>query len=140
MRKENIIRLDDDGEQKDFKIRQMGASQGERFFFKLIMLLGGQAKIEKLNDPNVIFNSLANQPYDKVQELLDELLSCVSRITDGIETQLTPENVDGFVENPMTLFRLRAEVFKANNFFQKLGQMQFGAFNAGSQPTIKRQV
>ena len=139
MRKESILRLDDDGEQKEFKIRQMGASQGERFFFKLILLLGGQAELEKLNDPMVIFNSLANQPYDKVQELLDDLLSCVSRVTDGIETQLTPANVDGFVESPMTLFRLRAEVFKANNFFQKLGQAQFGAFSAGSQPTIKRQ-
>ena len=139
MRKEDIIRLDDDGEQKDFKIRQMSASRGERFFFKLILLLGGQTEVEKLNDPMAIFGALANQPYDKVQELLDELLACVSRVTDGIETQLTPENVDGFIESPMTLFKLRAEVFKANNFFQKLGQAQFGGFNAGLQPTIKRQ-
>jgi hypothetical protein len=139
MRKESIVRLDDDGEQKEFKIRQMSASRGERFFYQLLLLLGADAKMEMFEDPGAIFAALASQPYDKVQALLDEMLSCVSRVTDGIETQLTPDNVDGFIESPITLFKLRAEVFKANNFFQKLGQTRFDGFNAGSPLTIKRQ-
>jgi hypothetical protein len=39
MRKESIVRLDDDGEQKEFKIRQMSASRGERFFYQLLLFL-----------------------------------------------------------------------------------------------------
>ena len=95
MRKESTVRLDDGGEQKEFKIRQMSASQGERFLFKLVMLLGGQTEIAKLNDPIAIFNALADKPYDRVEELLNDLLSCISRVNGGIETQLTPDNVDG---------------------------------------------
>lgn len=138
MRKESIVRLDDDGEQKEFKIRQMSASRGERFFYQLLLLLGADAKMEMFEDPSAIFAALASQPYDKVQILLDEMLSCVSRVTDGIETQLTPDNVDGFVESPITLFKLRAEVFKANNFFQRLGQKQSDDFNVDLPLTIKR--
>ena len=138
MRKENTVRMEDGGEQKEFKIRQMSASQGERFFFKLVMMLGGQTEIAKLNDPLAIFNALADKPYDKVQELLDDLLSCISRVNGGVETQLTPENVDGFIESPMTLLKLRAEVFKANNFFQRGGQPPLSEFSDISGPTIKR--
>ena len=139
MRKENIVSLEDDGEQKTFKIKQMSASRGERFFYKLLMLLGADAKVEMFDDPGAILGALAAQPFDKVQELLDEMLSCVSRVTDGIETQLTPDNVDGFIESPITLFKLRAEVFKANNFFQRLGQTRFDVSSADSPLTIKRQ-
>ena len=118
MRKENLVRLDDAGEQKDFKITQMSASRGERFFYKLILLLGGQTEVSKLSNPYALLESLANKPFERVQELLDEMLSCISRVNGGVETQLTPANVDAFVSSPMTLFKLRAEVVKANNFFQ----------------------
>ena len=118
MRKESLVRLEDDGEQKEFKIRQMSASRGERFFFKLLLLLGGDMEVSKLTDPYALLSSLADKPFERVEELLDDMLSCVSRVNGGVETQLTPENVDAFVSSPMTLFKLRAEVVKANNFFQ----------------------
>jgi hypothetical protein len=82
--------------------------------------------------------SLANKPFERVQELLDEMLSCISRVNGGVETQLTPDNVDGFIESPMTLFKLRAEVFKANNFFQNGVQTPFQDSSDGSV-LIKRQ-
>lgn len=138
MRKESIVRLDDAGEQKQFKITQMSASRGERFFYKLILLLGGQTEVSKLSDPYALMESLANKPFERVQELLDEMLSCISRVNGGVETQLTPDNVDGFIESPMTLFKLRAEVFKANNFFQSGVQTPFQDSSEGSV-LIKRQ-
>jgi hypothetical protein len=138
MRNESIVRLEDGGEQKEFKIRQMSATQGEQFFFKVVLLLGGQTEVSKFRDPIAVLNALAGKPYDKVQELLDNMLSCVSRVNGGVETQLTPDNVDGFIESPMTLLRLRAEVFKANNFFPKGGQPPLSVFNGTSSPTIKR--
>lgn len=119
MRKENLITIDDAGEQKQFKVRQMSAAQGERFLFKLILLLGGKSEVESLNNPLALLGALSDKPYEKVQELLDDMLSCLSRVNGGVETQLTPDNVDGFVESPMTLLKLRAEAVKANNFFQK---------------------
>ena len=121
MRKENLITVEDAGQQKQFKVRQMSATQGERFWFKLILLLGGKAEVESLNNPIALLGSLIDKPYERVQELLDELLSCIARVNGGVETQLTPENVDGFVESPMTLMRLRAEAIKCNNFFRQGG-------------------
>lgn len=138
MRKESIVRLDDDGEQKEFKITQMSASRGERFFYKLILLLGGQTEASKLSDPNAIMGALAEKPFDRVQELLDDMLSCVSRKNGNVETQLTPDNVDSFVSSPMTLLQLRGEVFKANNFFQNGVQTPLGDYR-GDSVTIKRQ-
>ena len=136
--KESIVRLEDGGETKEFKIRQMSASTGERFFFKLVLLLGGQTEVKKLQDPYALLASLSDKPYDKVQELLDDMLSCVSRMNGAVETQLTPETIDSFIDSPMTLLRLRAEVFKANNFFQRGGQPPFAGFSGDLQPTIKR--
>lgn len=138
MRKESIVRLDDAGEQKEFKIKQMSASRGERFFYKLILLLGGQTAVSKLTDPYALLSALADKPFERVEELLDEMLSCVSRVNGGVETQLTPDNVDGFIESPMTLFKLRAEVVKANNFFQNGVQTPFQDSSDGSV-LIKRQ-
>ena len=138
MRKENIVRMEDGGDTKEFKIRQMSASQGERFFFKLLLLLGGQTEAEKLNDPYALLGALADKPFEKVQELLDEMLTCMSRVKGGVETQLTPDNVDGFIESPMTLFKLRAEVFKSNSFFQSGGQAPSDVSNNDSAVTIKR--
>lgn len=138
MRKENLITVEDAGEQKQFKVRQMSAAQGERFLFKLILLLGGKAEVESLHNPLALLGSLSDKPYEKVQELLDELLSCIARVNGGVETQLTTDNVDGFVESPMTLLKLRAEAIKCNNFFQQGGVTPFDVSNA--ETLIKRKA
>lgn len=138
MRKESIVRIEDGGETKEFKVRQMSASQGERFLFKVILLVGGQAKAQLLKDPVALLGALADKPYDAVQELLDEMLSCASIIHGGVETQLNNSNVDGFIESSTTLLQLRGEVFKVNNFFPKGAQTPLNAFKDTSEPTIKR--
>lgn len=136
-RKETVITLTDGDEQKRFKIRQMPATKAERWIFKMILLLGGKANVQHLEDLSGLLEAVSNQPYEKVQELLDDLLSCVSRVHDGnIESQLTPENVDGFVEEMGTLMKLRVEAFKANNFFPKAGLGESTA--SPTQAMIKR--
>lgn len=140
MRKENIVTLLDGGQEKKFKIKQMSASQGERFLFKIMLLLGASTNTEKLTDASGFFDAISNKPYEKVQELLDILLSCVSRVHDGgIESQLTPENVDGFIEEMPTLLKLRGEAFSINNFFQGNG---LDALNklGGDNIAIKRKA
>jgi hypothetical protein len=138
MRKENLITIEDAGEQKQFKVRQMSAAQGERFLFKLILLLGGKAEVESLNNPLALLGSLSDKPYERVQELLDDMLSCLSRVNGGVETQLTPDNVDGFIESPMTLLKLRAEAIKCNNFFQQGGATPLEGFSG--ETLIKRKA
>ena len=146
-RKEKIINVIDGGVSKSFKIRQFSASQGERVKFKMMLLLGADTDISKLqsNDDNptalasTMLNAVANKPYEKVQELLDEVLSCISVVTDGgIETQLTPELVDGFIDESATLTKLRGEVIKFNNFFPQNGSSDSNESPAPSV-TIKRQ-
>lgn len=128
-RKEKIITVNDNGVAKNFKIRQFSATQGERVKFKMMLLLGADTDISKLQNvkeptamASAMLNAVANKPYEKIQELLDEVLSCISVVTDGdIETQLTPEIVDGFIEDSATLTKLRGEVIQFNNFFPQSG-------------------
>lgn len=126
MRKNQVVTLTDGGKQKNFKITQMSATKAEKTILKLILLLGGEDSIKNLDDltdfKNII-KALADQPYDKVQEILDALLSCVSSIKDGgIEFPLNATNVDDEIDDVKTLFMLRVEAFKLNNFFQQSEQ------------------
>jgi hypothetical protein len=126
MRKSQVVTLTDGGKQKNFKITQMSATKAENTILKLILLLGGEDSIKNLDDltdfKNII-KALADQPYDKVQEILDALLSCVSSIKDGgIEFPLNATNVDDEIDDVKTLFMLRVEAFKLNNFFQQSEQ------------------
>jgi hypothetical protein len=122
--KETVVTLEDGGQEKNFKIRQMPATKAERFIYKFVLLLGGNAELDKMGDDmGALFSAISHQPYEKVQELLDALISCVSiHYNDtNIEKQLTPENIDSYIEDMSTLMKLRAEAFKANNFFQQSG-------------------
>lgn len=132
MRKENIVRLMDGGEEKSFKVRQMSATRGERFVFKFVMLLGGEAEIERMADPYALLGALSSKPFERVQELLDELIGCISRVNGDVETQLTPDNADAFIEEPMTLMKLRVEAVKLNDFFHLGGQPPLDESNAAS--------
>lgn len=132
MRKENIVRLMDGGEEKSFKVRQMSATRGERFVFKFVMLLGGEAEIERMADPYALLGALSSKPFERVQELLDELIGCISRVNGGVETQLTPDNADAFIEEPTTLMKLRVEAVKLNDFFHLGGQPPLDESNDAS--------
>lgn len=131
MRKENTIRLTDGGEEKTFKVKQMSATRGERFVFKFVMLVGGD-EVENMTDPYALLGALSSKPFERVQELLDELIGCISRVNGGIETQLTPDNADAFIEEPMTLMKLRVEAIKLNDFFHLGGQPPLDESSAAS--------
>jgi hypothetical protein len=104
-----------------------------------VFALLGNADVTMLNTPDKLFGALANAPFDKVQDILDEMLYNISRMHDGnIETQLTPENVDSFVEDFTTLLKLRGEALKINNFFQRAGEINFGN-SKDAAVVIKRQ-
>ena len=145
-RKEIVITVDDGGESKKFKIRQFSATQGERVKFKMMLLLGADTDITAIQNSSeptkiagAMLNAVANKPYEKVQELLDEIISCICRVHDGgIESQLTPENADSFIDESATLTKLRGEVIKINNFFPQSGNSDLNESPAPAV-VIKRQ-
>ena len=137
MRKVVDWTCDDGGESLHFRIKQMSATQAERFTFKLLLLIGANGgKVE--GDFSALLGSLASAPYEKIQELLTELLSCCSIVKENVEVKLTEENVDGFISERNTLLQLRAEAFKANDFFQTSGLPVFG--QSQNPPDIKRKA
>ena len=133
MRKTMDWECADGAEMLHFRITQMPATQNERFTIKMFGLgmAGGAPKTEL-----GLMGVLANAPYEKVQELLDELLSCCEIVKDGIPVKLTPANVDGFITERNTLIKLRAQAFKHNDFFQTRGLTDLEVFPV--QADIKR--
>lgn len=131
MRKETVVEIVDAGEKKKFRIRQMAATESEKFTVKMLMLVGNVG-----TEDNAL-NRLSSVPYEKLQELMSALLECCSINVGGIETQLNEGNVDGFISERNTLMQLRIEAFKFNDFFQIAG---FGDFGKFLSPDIKRQA
>lgn len=136
MRKVVDWTCEDGGATLHFRIKQMSATQAERFTFKLLLLIGANGGKVQTGDLSSLLGSLASADYDKIQELLTELLSCCAIVKENVEVKLTEENVDGFISERNTLLQLRAEAFKANDFFQTRGLSVFG--ESPAQVDIKR--
>ena len=135
MRKIVDWQCEDGGETRHIRIKQMSATQAERFTFKLLLLIGANGGKVETGDLSSILGSLASAPYEKIQELLTELLSCCAIVKENVEVKLTEQNVDTYIESRNTLLQLRAEAFKTNDFFQTSG---LNVFAQSPAPDIKR--
>ena len=136
MRKVVDWTCEDGGVTLHFHIKQMSATQAERFTFKLLLLIGANGGKMATGDLSAILGSLSAAPYEKIQELLTDLLSCCSIVKENVDVKLTEENVDGFISERNTLLQLRAEAFKVNDFFQTSGLNVFEKSHV--QADIKR--
>ena len=144
MRKEKIITLTDNDNTLRFKIRQMPATEQEKFIFKVLLLLCGKELgdvniVELRKDPmkyikpSTIFSALQNLEYEKVEPLINMLMSCCYRINGNMEEQCTPETINGYVESFTTLLSLKQAALEVNfDFFVKDGNSQ----DTGSEPAI----
>lgn len=142
MRAEKSITINDGGKDKTFRIKQMSAVKAQRFFFKLILLIGGNASLSGGDEAwGNILSSVADKPYEKVDELINELISCCTAVLDDGKAfqQLSLSNADSFVEDMDTLMELQKEAFTINNFFGGKGMTGSGIFPGPEIPTIKRQ-
>ena len=124
MRKTTDIIIIENEKELHFRIKQMSATQSESWTYRLLMLLAQGACNKSINDLkdntdlSAVISLLGNVPFDKIEELLADLLKCCSIIKDNIEIPLNESNIDGFIEERNTLIKLRIEAFKYNNFFQ----------------------
>ena len=144
MRKEKVVTLNDNGNVLRFKVRQMPATEQEKFIFKVLLLLCGKelgdidiAKLRKnpmqYIKPAMIFSALQNLEYEKVEPLINMLLSCCYRINGNMEEQCTPETINGYVESFTTLLSLKQAALEVNfDFFGEDGNSPI----TSSEPAI----
>jgi hypothetical protein len=136
MRKEKIITLQDNGNTLRFKVRQMPATEQEKFIFKVLLLLCGKELGDvdvialrkdpmKYIKPSMIFSAMQNLEYEKIETLINMLLSCCYRINGNMEEQCTPETVNGYVESFWTLLSLKKAALEVSfDFFEEDGNSQ----------------
>ncbi len=131
MRKEIELSLTDRGKELCFILREMPATQLEKWLMRAVLLLSqSNRNAQSDTDDNALtygvhklfsqkgINALLDVDFEKAEPLIDELLTCVHRKIDSALMAVTPQNVDTFIEDVQTLFCLRMEVIKLNlDFF-----------------------
>lgn len=140
MRKTVEIEIKDRSEIRRFRITEMPATQGEVWFLKVVHLLTKAnfaalvetiikaraeakkaGKTDEKDDPKDTFNmetlksitaALSAVPMEDALPLWDELLGCCTRVDGGVDQVCSLSTVDGFIESPMTLMKLKMEAGK----------------------------
>lgn len=144
MRKEEIIELQDGDRTITFSVKQMSALKLERWMNRALILLAkasgqgkgklftmnqlksfmGESKSKSKDDAaQKIISLIGGLNYEEVEPLWNELLECCQIITDptkpSMRMALTPSTIEGNIESPITLYKLRIEAAKVNfSFFQ----------------------
>jgi predicted glycoside hydrolase/deacetylase ChbG (UPF0249 family) len=130
-RKEKIIDIQDREQLLTFKIKEMPATKMESWLFRAASLLASawkqtMAGAAPTNFDNISLESklsiLGEIDYEKAEPLLNELLSCCSRMVEKVEERCTPQSVDNYILDVSTLFKLRLEAVKLN-----LGSLKLAA-------------
>jgi len=136
MRKEEIITINDRGNELTFRIREMPATQLEGWLFRVGTALAstGFAKTEDIADgidttkyiANLLVKDglrfLGNLDYEKVvKPLVDDLYSCVEQKVGEAYLAVTADNIDSKVEDIRSLFAIQKAVITLHLGFFGLG-------------------
>lgn len=136
MRKEEIITINDRGNELTFRIREMPATKLEGWLFRVGTALAstGFAKTEDIADgidttkyiANFLVKDglrfLGNLNYEKVvKPLVDDLYSCVEQKVGEAYLAVTADNIDSKVEDIRSLFAIQKAVITLHLGFFGLG-------------------
>lgn len=136
MRKEEIITVNDRGNELTFRIREMPATKLEGWLFRVGTALAstGFAKTEDIADgidttkyiANLLMKDglrfLGNLDYEKVvKPLVDDLYSCVEQKVGEAYLAVTADNIDSKVEDIRSLFAIQKAVITLHLGFFGLG-------------------
>lgn len=136
MRKEEIITINDRGNELTFRIREMPATQLEGWLFRVGTALAstGFAKTEDIADgidttkyiANFLVKDglrfLGNLDYEKVvKPLVDDLYSCVEQKVGEAYLAVTADNIDSKVEDIRSLFAIQKAVITLHLGFFGIG-------------------
>lgn len=130
MLKTKNITIDDNGNKLTFVVRQMPALQAWHWCNKVILLLceagadiplenGFTGAVEYIREHGL--GVLGKLDYAKAQPLMEELLQQCSRLVDRMETQVTPDSCEAYIEDVRTLYLLEKEAFVISLPFFKAG-------------------
>lgn len=146
MRKEEIITLNDRGNELTFRIREMPATKLEGWLFRVGTALAstGFAKTEDIADgidttkyiANLLMKDglrfLGNLDYEKVvKPLVDDLYSCVEQKVGEAYLAVTADNIDSKVEDIRSLFAIQKAVITLHLGFFGIG----GASGSAKSPS-----
>lgn len=154
MRKTKIVTITDEGRDKGktFRIEEWPASRLEEWATRaLIAIFSGNVpadvlQISKTSNAAALVSTgltraLQGLSWETVQPLYRELLSCVAFVPDRENKAnpanfipLTSGNVDNFVEEAPTLYRLRLEVLELNLGFFGAGGGLFSRLTQENSP------
>lgn len=143
MLKNKNVTIDDNGNKLTFVVRQMPALKAWHWCNKVILLLceagadiplenGFTGAVEYIREHGL--GVLGRLDYAKAQPLMEELLQQCSRLVDRMETQVTPESCEAYIEDVRTLYLLEKEAFMISLPFFKAGG---ASTTQDSQNTVK---
>lgn len=136
MRKEEIITINDRGNELTFRIREMPATKLEGWLFRVGTALAstGFAKTEDIADgidttkyiANLLVKDglrfLGNLDYEKVvKPLVEDLYSCVEQKVGEAYLAVTADNIDSKVEDIRSLFAIQKAVITLHLGFFGIG-------------------
>ena len=136
MRKEEIITINDRGNELTFRIREMPATKLEGWLFRVGTALAstGFAKTEDIADgidttkyiANFLIKDglrfLGNLDYEKtVKPLVEDLYSCVEQKVGEAYLAVTADNIDSKVEDIRSLFAIQKAVITLHLGFFGIG-------------------
>lgn len=113
---EKEIQIEDTGRKLKFKIRKMPAMQAFDFGAKFGITICGAVgsgvpeALTKLSENWI--KGVGSLDYEKTRPLILELLACCYRIDAGVEQRCTEDCIDGFIEDPRTIFHLAYASFQ----------------------------
>ena len=126
MRKKTVLTLEDRGRPLVFEIREMSAHHLEKWLAQVCQASGQAASgrpsgndlhAAALRLRNNFPHLLMSMEYHQARPLMDELLTCCTRLTTGqpaIKQPVRLDNVDSFIEDVTTLFQLRLAALRFN--------------------------
>ncbi|MCC8189702.1 MAG: hypothetical protein LIP77_03555 [Planctomycetes bacterium] len=141
MRREKVVTLQDGSTPLKFKIRQMPAMEAHDFITKALLAVAGSANgvaaiTGAVNGGGVsgLLGLLGGVSFADVKELADALLACCSRVIDGgSEIACTRGDIDGYVSDVRTVFKLYGLAVEVN-FPEFFGEKKTEAESASPTP------
>ena len=144
MRKKITVQIEDVERTLTFSVEQMSAWKLEKWMYRAFILLAkaGGNKIDGFSIADAtdaikkvqrstrggdvmekVVQIIGGLDFDEAEPLLDSLFDCVRLVPEGgsgIELKLDRPVIEGNIESPLTLMKLRMEVIKLNfGFFHK---------------------
>ena len=142
MREAKTIKLKDGDREVVFSVKPMSAIKAEMWLYRAAMAVGLPAipNTDEFSARGALMAlTTKGVDFDKVEGLLNDLLSCCEfQTSGGVAVPVTAETISGQVDYPTTIFELRlAVLMQTFGFFSNGGWQNFLAQVSGVASALK---